>query len=221
MPINLVFQGGGQRSIAYAGALESLPPKMRIEGVAGTSAGAIVAALLGIGKTPADIKAILEAKQISSLLQSEDVARFNRLKAVFSLVKPMLDDALAGKNPSFFKLYGLRKTFNRAASDIDAVWKARGIHRSLELGEWLRSTFGEKKFSDAGAVKELKIIASDVSRQKYKIYSKGKDGSAFLANAVHASVSIPLFFDPYVQGSDLYVDGGVLSNYPAFVFAGS
>ena len=68
-------------------------------------------------------------------------------------------------------------------------------------------------------VKELKIIASDVSRQKYKIYSKEKDGSTLLANAVHASVSIPLFFDPYVQGTDLYVDGGVLSNYPAFVFA--
>jgi predicted acylesterase/phospholipase RssA len=132
-----------------------------------------------------------------------DVARFDRLKAVFSLVKPILDDALAGKNPSIFTLYELRKTFKNAASDIDAVWKARGIHRSQELGEWLRGIFGEKKFADAGAVKELKIIAADVSRQKYKIYSKEKDGSTFLANAVHASVSIPLFFDPYVQGTDL------------------
>jgi predicted acylesterase/phospholipase RssA len=42
-----------------------------------------------------------------------------------------------------------------------------------------------------------------------------------LANAVHASVSIPLFFDPFVQGTDLYVDGGILSNYPAFLFADS
>jgi hypothetical protein len=42
-----------------------------------------------------------------------------------------------------------------------------------------------------------------------------------LANAVHASVSISLFFDPFVQGTDLYVDGGILSNFPAFLFADS
>jgi len=38
MPVNLVFQGGGVRGIAYAGALETCPGNTRIEGVAGTSA---------------------------------------------------------------------------------------------------------------------------------------------------------------------------------------
>ena len=41
--LNLVFQGGGVRGIAYAGVLAKMPDHCDIHSVGGTSAGSIVA----------------------------------------------------------------------------------------------------------------------------------------------------------------------------------
>ena len=49
---NLVFEGGGVKGIAYAGALKELEKKgllTSLQRVAGTSAGAITATLLAVG----------------------------------------------------------------------------------------------------------------------------------------------------------------------------
>ena len=49
---NLVFEGGGIKGLAYAGALEALAGRghlQTVEQVAGTSAGAITALLVALG----------------------------------------------------------------------------------------------------------------------------------------------------------------------------
>lgn len=54
---NLVFEGGGVKGVAYGGALEVLEQSQitpQIERVAGTSAGAITAALVSLGYTAAE-----------------------------------------------------------------------------------------------------------------------------------------------------------------------
>ena len=59
---NLVFEGGGVKGISYVGAMEILNDKgilQNIERVAGTSAGAMVAVLVGLGYTAKDISDIL------------------------------------------------------------------------------------------------------------------------------------------------------------------
>ena len=59
---NLVFEGGGVKGIAYVGALEVLDKEgilRNIERVAGTSAGAMVAVLVGLGYTTKEISDIL------------------------------------------------------------------------------------------------------------------------------------------------------------------
>lgn len=59
----LVFQGGGIAALVYAGAIEALAKRgllTNLGGVAGTSAGAITAALLATGHTPEQIKALLK-----------------------------------------------------------------------------------------------------------------------------------------------------------------
>jgi predicted acylesterase/phospholipase RssA len=70
IPLYLVFEGGGAKGIAHVAAwyalrsiLDEVPVrplpgtgrKLRIEGVAGTSAGAAVAALIAAGAKPSDI----------------------------------------------------------------------------------------------------------------------------------------------------------------------
>ena len=58
----LVFSGGGIKGISYCGALDILEQQgilSNIKGYAGTSAGSIVASLLAIGYTSAEIKELL------------------------------------------------------------------------------------------------------------------------------------------------------------------
>jgi len=52
-----VFEGGGAKGVLYAGALEGLlRRKLWFKAVAGSSAGAITAAMIAAGMTPAEIR---------------------------------------------------------------------------------------------------------------------------------------------------------------------
>ena len=60
---NLVFEGGGVRGIAYAGAIQVLETEgllKNIKGAAGTSTGAITAALISLNYNAADITEIIK-----------------------------------------------------------------------------------------------------------------------------------------------------------------
>src|SRR5688572_3554591 len=64
---NLVFEGGGVRGIAYCGALSVLEEKEIIKNlkrVAGTSAGAVQAALVSLNYSSAEITAIISEMNI-------------------------------------------------------------------------------------------------------------------------------------------------------------
>ncbi len=66
---NLVFQGGGVKGIAYAGALgvlEEAGIRAQVTRVAGTSAGAITAALVSLGYTAAELTSIMLALDLTS-----------------------------------------------------------------------------------------------------------------------------------------------------------
>lgn len=75
---NLVFKGGGVLGIAYAGAISALDEENILEhvtGVAGTSAGSIVAALLSLRYTAGEIKDILAATNFKNFEDHWDPLR--------------------------------------------------------------------------------------------------------------------------------------------------
>ncbi len=86
MKIDAVFSGGGVKAYAFIGALESLEAKsLRIERVAGTSAGAIFASLLAAG---------FSLEEIKQKLQGLDLRRF--------LDAPKLTSIIPGSKWLFF-----------------------------------------------------------------------------------------------------------------------
>lgn len=221
MPVNLVFQGGGVRGIAYAGVLETRPPAVSIRAVAGTSAGAIVAALIAIGKPVSDVKAILRDTDLLRLLDPEDTARGEAMKKAWAQIAPIINEAMTKGKISAWRSWRGMKQVRSLMRELGVAWGARGLHSSDRLGQWLRQILEDKTFADATAVDDVKIVAADVSRQQYQIYTKASHAGTPLAQAVHASASIPIFFHPFETGTDLLVDGGILSNFPAFLFAAS
>ncbi|TDF99219.1 patatin-like phospholipase family protein [Paenibacillus piri] len=206
MKINAVFEGGGVKGIALAGAVQAAENRgLTFHQVAGTSSGAIIASLVAAGYSAEELKAVIEATPFSAFLQRSKI--FDA-KIIGPLVRLFVKKGLYSGEALEFWIYNLLR--------------AKGIR-----------TFGDLRPS------QLRIVASDISRRRLlvlpdDIAEYGIDPLQFtIAKAVRMSTSIPYFFDPVVirksadkrlptdKFADQFVyivDGGLLSNFPLWLF---
>jgi NTE family protein len=189
---NLVFEGGGVRGVAYAGALDVLDRAgilSQVKAVAGTSAGAITAALVALGYTPAEIKDIFLYEN------------FNKFK-----------DGSCGGLLRLFSRYGWY------CGDYFLNLMQCLVERKTGSRH---TTFAElERMKDRG-FRELRVFATDLNSTRIIEYSAKCTPTMEVAKAVRMSMSIPLFFASIRQAGDVHVDGGVLLNYPIDTFDGS
>ena len=200
---NLVFEGGGVRGIAYAGVLKALEEKKILEEVkrvGGTSAGAITALMVSIGYSAAEFKAIID---------STDFSEFNDGKHMF-----------VGGTKRLVKQYGWYK------GEAFLDWLGKLIKRKCGNENITFSQLKEKGF------KELKITGTCLNKQKLIVFSNENYPNMPIKNAVRISMAIPYYFGAVFTDSsgkiydqnidslklDVMVDGGVLANYPFFLF---
>lgn len=192
---NLVFEGGGVKGIAYVGALEVLQEAGifdQIERVAGTSAGAIIAVLLGVGYTPEEIKKVMWELDFKSFMDdSWGVVRdANRLISEFGWYK----------------------------GDFFRAWIGSMIARKLGNSE---ATFSDLiHCTDPNLkAKQIYLVGTNLSTGFSEVFSHEHTPRFCIADAVRISMSIPIFFAAKRNfRGDLYVDGGMLDNYPVKVF---
>jgi predicted acylesterase/phospholipase RssA len=78
------------RGLAYAGVLSKLPEEYRIMGLGGSSAGAIVAALIAIGNNPRELRKILADPQLYTLVSDGDSQRTKRIVAAAQDIRNFL-----------------------------------------------------------------------------------------------------------------------------------
>ena len=194
MKINAVFEGGGVKGIALVGALKAAEEcGFKVNEAAGTSSGAIVAALCAAGYTAGELKEIVRATPFAELLPERGV--FGWPERTFRLI--------------------FRK----------------GLYPGDRLEGWIRALLADKGgrvFGDLPPNK-LRIIASDITDGRLLVLPGdlkrfGLDGDSFpVSRAVRMSASIPFFFEPVIlrtsEGRPVYiVDGGLLSNFPLWLF---
>jgi len=191
---NLVFEGGGVKGIAYLGALDVLAERAiipAIERIGGTSAGAINAILLGLGFTP---------KETKDILWSLDFNAF-------------MDDS-----------WGLIR-------DVERLIEKFGWYKGDYFRNWIAQLIREKTgnsestFADIEAMKKkrkfksLYFMGTNLSTAFSEVFSAEHTPRVCVADAVRISMSIPLFFASRRSArGDVYVDGGVLDNYPVKLF---
>jgi NTE family protein len=215
------------RGAAYAGVLDAMPAHIQIVSVAGTSAGAIVAAFVAKGYRGEQLKRILADPSLTKLLSEADVARWQRAERSWKAASPLFEKLLK-EGTSFgtlWKLKGWAQQHAQSLRDLAEIWEERGIYKTERLRAWLDDHLGDLTFAQVeplGHVQSLRIVASDVSGRQFRVFGATEsDGNTRVAKAVHASASIPLFFTPLADDRDILVDGGMLSNYPSFLFARS
>lgn len=64
----------------------------------------------------------------------------------------------------------------------------------------------------------LKIVSANLSRQALHLFSAERTPTVAVADAVAASICLPVIFRPWEISGESYVDGGIVSNLPAWPF---
>jgi NTE family protein len=198
---NLAFKGGGILGIAYAGAIKVLEENNMltpIEKVAGTSAGAITAALVALK---------YNAQEIYDIVNSTDFKTFEENKKTHKL--GIIDKVKEAEN--VIHNYGLYD------GDAFLDWMRKQI-----TGKGLPETATFKDFKNAG-MKDLHVFATDLNLQALKEFSYEATPDVIVAEACRASMSIPLFFEAWSftnnnPNDHIYVDGGMIYNFPISIF---
>jgi NTE family protein len=65
---------------------------------------------------------------------------------------------------------------------------------------------------------KLKIVSANLTRQALHLFSAERTPGTPVADAVAASICLPVIFRPWFINGELHVDGGIVSNLPAWPF---
>lgn len=239
---DLVLEGGGVKGIGLAGAVLVLDEAgYSFRGVAGTSAGAIAAALIAsltkAGRSMAELKGYVSSLEFANFMPEGKVHHF--LDHRGGEAGSILADAVVlthktGLYPGDY----LREWLAPILEDL-------GVHSFADLK--LDPVEDPKMSLPQGRDYRLVVHTSDVTRAQlvrlpwdYHIYGHHADGED-VVSAVRASMAIPIFFEPvtfdalpanvtvpspdggtisqhYDGGSVTWVDGGMLRNFPIGAF---
>jgi NTE family protein len=211
-----VFQGGGIKGLAIAGALQEFEGHHRLRvdrwvNVAGTSAGAIIAAYLAAGHS---------AQELAALIDRAPFASFQDWGAP--------GGRIIGGGLNLLRRRGL------ARGEVFRRWFDK------ELGGMTFRDVANGPDEDGGAPAHpyrLRMIAADVTHHRmlvlpddlhrYRLPGSSAviDADGFrVADAVRMSLSIPYFFEPIelvdagTGKTATVVDGGTVSNFPVWLF---
>lgn len=193
--IDGVFSGGGIKGLAFIGAYQALEEKgIQFKRVAGTSAGAIIAAFIAAGFSSEEIYQELGDLELKTILDEH---------------KSILPIKLLKWLPIYWRL---------------------GRYKGQALEDWISQILQKKGVRTFGDLPPgiLRVVASDLTNGRIfiipnELYKYNIPFENFpIAKAVRMSCSLPYFFEPVRIKIDhkkvIIVDGGVLSNFPMWLF---
>ncbi|XP_066288768.1 uncharacterized protein YqhO-like isoform X2 [Branchiostoma lanceolatum] len=206
---NLVLEGGGAKGIAYIGVckvLEDAGILPQIKRFAGTSAGAITAALLAIGLTPQEMLQELIAKNLLDVVLDARFKALNWIPFMKRLIQVIDVVAKKGACPG-------RKFMTWFGEILERHLKKRGLPLDKDV------TF-EQIYHVLGV--ELCIVAYNVNYDVESYFHVKTTPVLRVREAVRMSMSIPVAFQPYeLNRLYTYVDGGLAANFPLYAFDGT
>lgn len=197
MKIDGVFSGGGVKAYAFLGALQSVERHQHeFVRVGGTSAGAIVSAFVAANYRLNEVEKLLSELNLKQLLDP-----------------PVITKYIPFSKWLFF-------------------YFQMGINKGDRLERWLYNRLADRgvyTFGDLHA-NYLKVVASDLSLGRMVVIPDdlerlyGIPANHFpVSTAVRMSAGFPYFFMPKKlpgksRHKSIIVDGGLLSNFPLWLF---
>jgi NTE family protein len=195
--IGLVLEGGGALGLAHIGVLQWLyQHHVPVDLVAGTSMGGLVGGMYATGRSPDQIKQLIQNvdwdQALSGQLPFRDLSYRRKEDAV--------------EFPTRIE-FGLRKGIQlpegfNAGQEVSFILD----HVALPYSQI-------KSFNDLPT--PFACVATELNTGRQHVFH---DGS--LALAMRATMSLPGIFTPVHSGNNLYADGGLLNNLPVDVAQG-
>lgn len=198
MNIDAVFSGGGVKAFGLIGALQSIEDNgFNIVRSAGTSAGAILSSLIAANYSSKEIKQMFTTLPIEQFLDPPKMTNILPVSKWYFL---------------YFKM---------------------GFYKGNKLEKWLEDVLAKKNVRTFGDLPDgsLKMIVTDLTLKQLVILPDDLDDlyginpkDFSVAKAVRISAGFPLAFMPKkifnnkLNNESILVDGGVVSNFPLWIF---
>ncbi|WP_231465301.1 patatin-like phospholipase family protein [Pedobacter sp. Leaf132] len=196
--VGLVFSGGGAKGLAHIGTLKALEENhIPIDYITGTSMGGIVGAMYAAGYTPAQIENIATGNEFQNWVN--------------------------GRYTSDYTYY-FEKNAPNASMLAAKVAIDSGFHfsfRSNLINDIPLNFAFLELFSQASAASKdnfnnlfvpFRCMVADVLSQESITVDKGS-----LAEAVRATMTVPIIYRPIKLDGKYVFDGGLYNNFPADV----
>lgn len=196
--VGLVFSGGGAKGLSHIGTLKALEENhIPIDYITGTSMGGIVGAMYAAGYSPKEIEEIALSKDFQNWVN--------------------------GRYTSDYTYY-FQKNAPNASMLTAKVAIDTGFHfsfRSNIINDIPLNFAFLELFSQASAVSKdnfdhlfvpYRCMVADVLSQKSITVGKGN-----LAEAVRATMTVPIIYRPIKLDGKYVFDGGLYNNFPADV----
>ena len=209
--VDLVFQGGGIKGVALAGALSVLEERgYQPQNVAGASAGAIIATLLAAGYSAKGIYEIIAAENFSLFM---DKGWEDRLPTFISVPLSLWTGQGIYEGDYFLK-------------HMETLLAANGVRT---FGDLIHPDYANEPTTSVYRYK-VQVIVSDITEQRMLVLPRDaaqlgvSPDDLNVARAVRMSMSFPIFFEPVrfsnpsTTKEHLLIDGGLLSNFPVWIF---
>lgn len=255
----VAFAGGGAKGLIHVGALKALEDRqVQFRGLAGTSAGAIVASLKAAGFRASDL---LDAESGASLLDrlheiDQKIAKatdlfgrsgWSRVRLfrwaighplwLATLVLPIgialpIGLVTAGATRSCATIFftGMAVLMLGLLVGVGARFLIGGLADVQRFRAALATLLQLKMFpAEPDRIVKmgdfardgrptLKIVSANLSRRRLQLFSPERTPDIPVADAVTASICLPIIFGPWRVGNAAFVDGGIVSNLPAWPF---
>jgi NTE family protein len=192
--VGLALSGGGANALAQIGVLKALDEEgVPIDFIAGTSMGAIIGALYSCGYSPVELEKIAHNLNWQSMVTlHKDYARSN----IFLEQQKIRDRASIAIRFDKLKLL-MPKSLNSAQAltrtldllVLNAIYKASGDFSTLPVN--------------------FRAVSTDLVSGKRVTLTTGS-----LSEAMRASSTIPILFEPIIRDNYQLVDGGLIANLP-------
>lgn len=187
--VGLVLSGGGAKGLAHIGVIKKLEEAgVRIDEIGGTSMGAIIGGLYATGYTTHQLDSVFRQMDFKKLIQDD----FPRESKTYFEKKQSVR-------------YAVRLNFDNFKATIPSgISKGQNIYSLLAQ---LTAHIQNENFDELPI--PFYCVVTNVETGKAEILTQGQ-----IAESMAASGSIPTLFQPVNIGDKLYIDGGVLNNYP-------
>jgi NTE family protein len=190
--IGLALSGGGARGFAHIGVLNCFERHgLPIDGIAGTSMGAVVGGLFSVGYSAAEIESLATRIHWNDILHDT----------------PSRRQLLLGQKEEHAR-HIVQLRFHGFSYDFPSAYSS---------GQKLSNTLTELVFSSACPHETdfdrfpipFRAVATDIISGEKTVIREGS-----LAEAMRASMSIPFLFAPVPRDRALLMDGGIVQNLP-------